>query len=223
MICRWVLGRLGRYVEFSLNSIEASVLRWHLARCARCYERYEGAETMGGLLAELPKVWPPQTMTVRILSAFSIEALVRDRPRMRWDRRRLMLGNMLRPIAIPVLGGLSLALVMVPVLLSAFWMEPVAHADDVPLLFLASPVVSAPIMTLPSPYPVAGNITVVAYIDAHGDVYDYLVASNEPLEGGLHRRLANTLLTSKFQPARRFGQPIPGRRVILFQRVDSRA
>ena len=47
----------------------------------------------------------------------------------------------------------------------------------------ASPVVSAPMMTLPSPYPVADEIAVVAYIDAHGGVYDYMIVTQGPLDG----------------------------------------
>ena len=221
MTCRWTSRRLDRYRECALGVAETLLIRWHLASCAQCHAQNEREEIIGSLLTSLPVAAPPKSLEVRILSALSVEALMRDRPLMAWGRRKVRFGNWLRPITVPVLGGLMLALILVPLLLSAFWMEPVALADDVPLRFLASPVVSAPMMTLPSPYPVAGEIAVVAYIDAHGGVYDYLIATQGPLEGRARRQLANTLLTSKFRPATRFGQPVASRRVILFQRVET--
>ena len=221
MTCRWTSRRLDRYRECALGVTETLLIRWHLASCAHCHAQNEREEMIGSLLASLPVAAPPKSLEVRILSALSVEALMRDRPLMFWGRRKVRFGNWLRPITVPVLGGLMLALILVPLLLSAFWMEPVALADDVPLRFLASPVVSAPMMTLPSPYPVAAEIAVVAYIDAHGGVYDYLIATQGPLEGRARRQLANTLLTSKFRPATRFGQPVASRRVILFQRVET--
>lgn len=223
MTCGWISRRLDRYRECALGLTETLLVRWHLARCAKCHAQNEREETVGSLLAALPVAAPPSSLELRILSALSVEVLMRDRPLMSWRRRQVRFGNWLRPITVPVLGGLLMALILVPMLLSAVWMEPVAHADDVPLRFLASPVMSAPMMTLPSPYPVADEIAVVAYIDAHGGVYDYMIVTQGPLESRAHRQLANTLLTSKFRPATLFGQPIPSSRVILFQSVESAA
>ena len=223
MHCDWVRNRIDRYVSDGLGPIEGALLRFHLTRCARCHECYERLETVSMLLAALPANRPSATLEVKILSAVSFEELKRSQPSVRWARRKVRLGNLLRPVAVPAVGGLLVALVLVPTLLSAFWTEPTVYANDIPLRFLARPVVTAPVMTLPSPYPVSRDLIVVAYIDHRGNVYDYKVASNEPLDLRMRGQLANALLTSKFEPAQRFGQPILGQRVILYQRVDSRA
>ena len=223
MTCGWVSRRLERYRECALGLPETQLVRWHLTRCAKCHAQNEREEAIGNVLVALPVAAPPSRLEVRILSALSVEALMHDRPLMSWKNRQVRFGNWLRPITVPILGGLLLALILVPMLLSAVWMEPVVHADDVPLRLLASPVVSAPMMTLLSPYPVSDEIAVVAYIDSHGGVYDYMIVTQGTLEGRVHRRLANTLLTSKFRPATWFGQPVPSSRVILFQSVESAA
>ena len=224
MHCGWARKRIGRYVEFDLGPIEEVLLQFHLARCEECMEQYERVETLRGLLAATPSRKPHSRLEVRILSALSVEALRKEQPTIRWKRLRIKFGNLLRPVAVPALGGVLLALVLVPTLLSSFWMEPIAYADDdIPLRFLATPLVTAPAMALPSPYSVGRDFTVVAYIDMRGGVYDYRIVSDEPLDRRTHARLANTLLTSKFQPASRFGQPILGQRVILYQQIDSRA
>ncbi len=224
MHCGWASKRISRYVEFDLGPVEEALLRLHLSRCEECIEQYERLETVRGLLAAADPPKPPSRLEVRILSALSVEALRKEQPTIRWQRLRVRLGNLLRPVAVPALGGVLLALVLVPALLSSFWMEPTAYADDdIPLRFLATPLVSAPAMALPSPYSVGRDFTVVAYIDLRGGVYDFRIVSDEPLDRRTHARLANTLLTSKFQPASRFGQPALGQRVILYQQIDSGA
>ena len=223
MQCRWARARISQYIDLRLGPIEEALMRFHLARCPECNAQYERLESIGTLLAGLGSPQPPSRLGVRILSALSVEVLHREQPGIRWQRLRTSFGNLMRPFAVPALGGLLLALVMVPALLSAFWMGPTAYADDVPLRFLATPLVTAPALALPSPYRVARDFAVIAYIDMRGGVYDYRVVSEEPLDQRMHGELANALLTSKFQPALRFGRPSLGRRVILYQRIDSLA
>ena len=223
MRCRWARTRIGRYIDLELGPFEEALVRFHLTWCAQCSRHYEQLETVPALLSTLSGPRPSPQLGVRILSALSIEAVRRDQPGVGRQRRMIKLSNLLRPFAVPALGGVLVALILVPTLLSAFWMEPTAYADDVPLRFLAMPLVAAPMMLLPSPYRVAQDFTVIAYIDMQGGVYDYRVVSDEPLDQRMHGELANALLTSKFKPALRFGQPILGQRVILYQRIDSRA
>lgn len=220
MRCNWVEKRIVRYVESDLSAFASMLLRFHLSRCARCHAHYECRETTSALLAAIPRPVPSPRLETRILSAFSLEVLRRSDPSLSWRRRQLKLANLLRPVAVPALGGVLLALVIVPALLSAFWMAPIAYADDIPLRLLAHPLATAPVMALRSPFPVDHDFTVLVYIDKHGGVYDYEVASDEPLDRRMRGKLGNALLTSQFEPARRFGQPIPGQALVLFQRVD---
>ena len=221
MRCSWVAKRLGRYVDLSLAMWERALVRLHLTSCAKCHARYEELEPLGGWLASSAGPQPSSQLEIKILSAFSIEALRRNNPGIAWRQLRVRLGNLVRPVAVPAIGGLVIALVLVPTLLSAFWMEPTARANDIPLRLLATPVATEPVMTRPSPYPVGCGFTVLAYIDARGAVYDYFVAGGEPPDERMRGALASALLTSTFEPAQRFGRPVPGKRVILFQRISS--
>ena len=221
MRCRWVKTRIGRYIDVDLGPIEEVLVRLHLMWCIKCNRYYEEMESIGALLATIPAPRPSKLLGVSILSALSIEAMRRDQPGIRRERLLVNVSNLIRPFAIPALGGVLVALVLVPTLLSTFWMEPTAYADDIPLRFLTMPLVAAPMMLIPSPYQVAQDFTVIAYVDIEGGVYDYRVVSEEPLDRRMRSELANALLTSKFQPALRFGQPTLGQRVILYQRIDS--
>lgn len=221
MRCGWVAERLGRYVDLDLATWERALVRLHLTTCAKCHARYEELEPLGGWLASSSGPQPSSHLEIKILSALSIEALHKNNPGIAWHQFKVRLGNLVRPVAVPAIGGLVMALVIVPTLLSAFWMEPTARANDIPLRLLATPVATEPVMTRPSPYPVGCGFTVLAYIDARGAVYDYFVAGGEPLDERMRGELASALLTSVFEPAQRFGRPVPGKRVILFQRISS--
>lgn len=221
MRCSWTAKRLGRYVDLDLATWERILIRLHLGSCSQCHARYEALEPLGGWLATSPGPEPSSQLEVKILSALSVEALHRKNPWIAWHQFKLRLRNLMRPVAVPALGGLLIALVVVPTLLSAFWMEPTARANDIPLRLLATPVATEPVMTRPSPYPVGCGFTVLAYIDARGAVYDYFVAGGEPPDERMRGELASVLLTSVFEPAQRFGRPVPGKRVILFQRISS--
>lgn len=220
MQCEWIKRRLLRYVEFDLGPVERLMVRLHLTRCSECHALYEQSEALDTLIAAPPA--PPPGLEIRILSALSFETLRRRQPGFRWRSLRVRLGNLVRPVAVPAVGGMLVALVLLPAFLSAFWFEPTAHAEDIPLRFLAEPLVTAPVMALPSPYPVGRDFTVLAYIDERGGVYDYRVAGGQPLDKRTRGELASALVTSRFEPAQRFGRPILGQRVILFQRIDSR-
>lgn len=221
MRCKWVAERLGRYVDLDLAIWERIIVRLHLTRCASCHARYEAMEQVGGWLSSATGLQPSSQLEIKILSALSIEALHRRNPGIAWHHFKVRLGNLVRPVAVPAIGGLVMALVIVPTLLSAFWMEPTARANDIPLRLLATPIATEPVMTRPSPYPVGCGFTVLAYIDARGAVYDYFVAGGEPPDERMRGELASALLTSVFEPAQRFGRPVPGKRVILFQRISS--
>lgn len=223
MNCRKARASIGRYIDGSLGLVENALLRSHLSKCDRCLGEYERLEPARPLVARLPEARPSPNLELRILSAFSRVQLRRSKPSAKWNTRSVKIANWIRPVAVPGVGGLLIALILVPALLSAFWSEPVVHANDIPLRILARPLVTAPQMTAASPYPVSRDLIVVAFIDRRGAVYDYLVASDEPLDVRMQGQIANALLTSKFRPAERFGKPVSGERVILYQSVDSGA
>ena len=225
MTCGWISRRLDRYRECALGLTETLLVRWHLSRCPKCHAQYEREETVGSLLAALPVAAPPSGLELRILSALSVEALMRGSAT---DVLEAATGPVRQLAAADHRAragrALLLALILVPMLLSAVWMEPVAHADDVPLRLLASPVVSAPMMTLPSPYPVADEIAVVAYIDAHGGVYGLrdrhagAARGSRPPTTGQHAADQQVPARDSVRPSR-----FPSSRVLLFQSVESAA
>ena len=68
---------------------------------------------------------------------------------------------------------------------------------------------------------VPGPVLVEAYVNGAGQVYDYRIVSG-PTDNATREQIENLLLWSRFEPARRFGQPVPGLAVLSFSGVSVR-
>ncbi len=221
MNCNWTQSRIPKYTEGELSRVEAFVVRAHLLDCPECLETYERLESVGSMLQSVAVATPPMRLSTQIRSAISVEAAHMAEPYWRWNRFRLQLSNLMRPLAVPAIGGVVSALLMVAALLSTSWMTPSVYADDIPLKFLSNSFLSEPVMKMRSPFRVDRDFTVLAYVDANGEVYDFEVAEEEPLDRHCRGQIGNALLMSQFEPAMNFGQPMPGKVVILFQRIEN--
>ncbi len=221
MICHWTQNRIAKYLENELSRPEAFMLRMHLAECPRCLEIYERMDPIGSMIRGVGVPAPPLHLGVQIRSALSVELARRAKPNRQWSLLKMRIGDLMRPLAVPAIGGMLSALLLVTALLSALWMTPSVYADDIPVKFLSNAFLSEPVMKMRSPYPVDRDFTVLAYINAAGEVYDFEVAEDELLDARSRGQIGNALLMSQFQPAMNFGRPKPGRIVILFQRIEN--
>jgi hypothetical protein len=67
----------------------------------------------------------------------------------------------------------------------------------------------------------SGPVVVEAYVNSAGEMYDYRIVSG-PNDEATRSQIENMLLTSKFDPARFFGQPVRGLAVLSFSGVSVR-
>jgi hypothetical protein len=67
----------------------------------------------------------------------------------------------------------------------------------------------------------SGPVVIEAYVNGSGEVYDYRIVSG-PTDETTRSQVENLLLWSRFEPARRFGQPVPGMAVLSFSGVSVR-
>jgi hypothetical protein len=65
----------------------------------------------------------------------------------------------------------------------------------------------------------SGPVVVEVYINGAGQMYDYRIVSG-PTDEATRSQVENLLLTSVFEPARFFGQPVRGLAVISFSGVS---
>jgi hypothetical protein len=218
MTCVSARQGLAGYVQEQLGAAERAEVRRHLEACEACFEEYEYQARLANPLRELPAVEPPARLAV----AIRLRVLPQHRPSL-WERWQVHLSNLMRPVAIPAAGGLLSALILFGILLPAVAARRVASAVyDVP-----TTLVTEPRFKDASPFPVTEDLMVEAWIDERGNITNFEVLSPTPMGAAVEKMLllesaANLLLTTRFEPATRFGQPTAGKVYLSLRRINIR-
>jgi hypothetical protein len=217
MDCRTERKWISDYVHDDLGIGSRWLVRRHLQSCAPCFAEYERLECLRGIVRSLPQPRAPKSLRTRILLRISRAGAWGF-----WPRLKLRMQNFLQPLAVPVTGGVVAAVVSFGLLMSHLWISPREWTDDVPLTYFASAWISDPTVRIPSPLAISGEITVEAFIDDQGRMYDFRFVQLPPQLGNdvLRMQLANALLTTRFQPAMNFGRPVRGRILISYVQMD---
>lgn len=135
---------------------------------------------------------------------------------------RLLINNLMRPLAIPTAGGFASALLLFSMLAPGLTMHGVSATPDVPTgLYTEASVKSY----LPLVFE-GDDLVIELTVNDQGRMIDYTIANprmHEQTEQ-LRRRIEHHLLTMQFQPATSFGQPTSGKVRLWFRnsRIDVR-
>ena len=218
MNCRWVTGRLDAYSNDGLSAVERLVVRFHLNRCNSCFEQCDEIENAASPLRQLAAVQPPSQLRTNIHIAISRELARESWLRQAVRKWRMAARDMMRPIAIRGVGGAVTAAILFAAMMPEVMATRQEFPDDIPLMYLAKTFVSHPTVVASSPYSVNSSIAVLAYIDMRGGAYDFDLPEELKGDRRLHAEVANALLFTAFEPATKFGQPIPGKLLISFAR-----
>jgi len=217
MTCELARRRLPAYAQDRLSALEAWALRSHLLECETCHREYEYQERLESPLREMTPLDPPPALSTSIrLQLFSNERLSW------WDRWQVRASNLMRPVALPAAGGLLAALILFVSFVPALAVAPVAAlTKDVPTILSTEPRFKTA-----SPFEASEDLTVAAWIDERGNIASFELLNDAPQskdaaeQARLHS--SNVLLTTVFEPATRFGQPIAGRIVFSMHRINIR-
>ncbi len=195
----------------------------HLAACRGCSAEYQTAQQQRAVLLSLADVPVPGNLADKLRVIASHERarqLTRITWRARWEalseRVALQFENLMKPVALPVAGGLISALLMFGVLI------PSVSYARIKTLEPPSPVFTEPdgqvvgegeFPKLESANQPAGaaRIVVLLVIDDHGRVRDYRLT-----QGAMTPEVQNFILFSVFTPATMFGRPTWGQVQAIF-------
>jgi hypothetical protein len=216
-------------MDDAVSADEGRLLERHLNTCRECTletERYFGLREK---LRSLPRPMAPPELTTRLRVVASRVRMEAAGEASRWNRWRnrleLSLRHLMRPLALPALGGLCSAIflfsTLVPTFESAFAMG--ASSGDVPTMLATEPV-------LKDTGPVAfadGEAVVYLQLDEQGRIINYSIVSAPGQQNEkLRRSIENSFVVfTEFRPATTFGRPVAGRVRISFHnnsRIDVR-
>ncbi|MGD0497817.1 MAG: zf-HC2 domain-containing protein [Bryobacteraceae bacterium] len=232
MSCEKSLELVSSVLDGGMTAEEREKAMAHVESCEVCNSGYWSLYNLRQSLRAIRQPVLPAWMAPRLRMIASDQAARQRRRAERaarftgWvDRVRLSFDNLMRPMALPVAGGLLSALLLFGAVVQQVF--PDHFRNDVPTMISTDPdgqVVDWTPRTgwmIPRLEPVntevTGNATVVEVtIDPNGYVADYTV-----VRGELPQEAKNLFLWSKFTPATLFGQPTWGKKLILFRRSAS--
>ena len=213
MECLTVRRKASAYADNVLSEEERREMRQHMSDCGACARESERYLRVREALRSLPQRTPPPDLTVRLRVAASkarLESAAGPSPWNRWrSRLQLSLSHLMRPLALPLVGGLASAVILfsalVPTFTSTFGMDKRLAPGDVPTMLTTEPMVKY--MT---PIAFETDADVDLKIDDRGRIVDYAIVSAGPQTDQLRHSIENNLLFTEFWPATAFGLPVAG-------------
>jgi hypothetical protein len=181
-------------------------------------------------LRGLPRLHPPESQTLQLRILASKERVrsirYRDWPstlRYVWSRISLQTENLMKPVALPAVGGLFAAFVLFVMLAPVYPLRTVNAASfDVPTRLSTN----ASVKTMASFTSVEEPVTLLVQVNNEGRAVGYLIEQGEDAmqNEAVRRRIEQILLFTVFTPATNFGLPVNGqvrisvdRNVVLVQ------
>ncbi|MBE0658972.1 MAG: zf-HC2 domain-containing protein [Bryobacteraceae bacterium] len=195
----------------------------HMDNCAECTGRARQIVEIRNSLRQLPQQPIPSDVALELRVAASREAARRRAiygfaNRIRTWRAGFVLwaNNLMRPLAVPAMGGLASAVVLFSMVMTNFQGIVRAHERDVPtVLYTVASLRSSMDLALG-----ADEIAVDVFVDEQGRVIDYAFPSGygQFNTHAFRRSLENSLLFTSFHPATTFGRPTSGWVRVSFRR-----
>jgi hypothetical protein len=228
MECNRVRELLPGYLDDALPSGHAAenhlTIGKHLDFCHECREDLQSYLAMSSLMSRVNRPTPPADLSLRIRVAAAQR--LSANPWLHYTRRahtraRLILENILRPLALPATGGFSVALLVFILVCQLLGLGAPLRAvtNDSPTNLLQPARLEAL-----APFPVTGmeesgnsgphGLLVAAIINSEGEAVDYEILSG-PDTPAIRRQLDLVLMFSRFRPQLSFGRFTSGGRVVL--------
>jgi anti-sigma factor RsiW len=220
--CRQYDRKQSAYLDGRLPAAVQQKLEAHLRVCARCSELKRGLTDVQAAVRSLPAVQPPGDLRLRLRVVASRELARRRAGVTAWrewrERCRLYMENMMRPLALPAAGGVLSALLLFGMISPQLVARSTADDTlDVPTAIFRDPTLtSTPLMGYE-----LEDMEIELTIDNEGRLLDYAIPAPQRAKiqktPEVQRSLEQSLLLTRFSPARAFGQATTGKIRIRFR------
>lgn len=221
--CTSVRAQFSDYLDGNLTGVAMRCIADHLEGCSDCAADFGVWRQMQHSLATLGPIRPPADLGLRIRVALSQEHARTAKNalnlwKVRWQ-------NTVAPLLLQASAGLASAVLLIGTLaflIGAFAAPEPASARDEPIGMASSPhflysgfeADSGTVSRRGTP-----PVTVEVFVDSQGRVYDYDIVAG-PTDPATRASLESLLLTSVFQPATTYGQPVRGVALLTFSGVS---
>ncbi|HET8548791.1 MAG TPA: zf-HC2 domain-containing protein [Bryobacteraceae bacterium] len=220
--CRHFDRHQSAYVDGELPAAVRQQVQSHLAFCARCNEQARQLRDVRSILRMVPAAAAPDELRTRLRVVASHEFARRQAGVTTWtewnEGIRLWLENMMRPLALPAAGGVLSALLLFGVISPQLVTRNSGEETlDVPTAIFRDPTLtSTPLMGSE-----LEDMDLELTVDNEGRLLDYAISAAQRARiqktPAVQRSLEQSLLLTRFAPARAFGQATAGKIRLRFR------
>jgi hypothetical protein len=181
-------------------------------------------DSVSQVLRNLPARMPPSGLrtSLRELASRERQRLLSQpfiAPGITWrDRLNLFATNLMRPLALPLAGGVFSTVALFSMCLTPMYPMRIDDSPDVPtgLTTEAAVKLTAPISGS------CGEVVVDVIVDESGRMVDYKIVSGFSVltTEQVRRSLENRLIFTEFKPMTQFGQPTSGKLRVYFRNSE---
>lgn len=220
--CSSVRRALWDFTAGTLDPDSNLMVEAHLDECRACGLHRAEVRSLSTGLKHLPKMTPASLLHTRLRVIASRERsrmMLRRTLALRFaefrSRFRLMFDNVLRPVAIPAMGGLLASFLCFGVIVDTLQFHP-DWTDDIPVGLYTQVAIDD---VTPFSDCAGKDVLVQLTIDREGNVVGFEVPQGNTTPDEL-KEIGNLVLYSSFTPATAFGEPITGKILVHIQHLN---
>ena len=216
--CSRAIDLMSSYIDCMAEPEESQILESHLDTCEPCQRRLHSYISLRSMMASIEPVRPPEdlVMDTRVRLSHARSGSI-------FDRIEALVVNVLKPVVVPAVSGITLTVLSFSILLGHLALNLQAqdlnasNAMEEPVRTTDQTLLSAP-----------GNsgtdwrepLSVKANVDYVGRVYEIRILSGSQTPA-MKQWIQNLLYTAQFAPATRLGKPINSSTILTFVNVRS--
>jgi hypothetical protein len=216
MNCTETRMQFSQYLDGAVTGRQMYEIGDHLASCRSCATEYAMLRQTQRMVTSLGRRQPPPELALRIRVALSQEAARQRRSML--DGLLTRIDNTIKGIMVPATAGVLSAVVFFGLLIGFFALPPRLQAFDND--FYTPPELRMSPFGWQMSSINADSLIVDVYVDANGRVQDYQILSAPEDAKAILPQLNNMLIFTQFRPATSFGQPVSGRAVLSFSKIN---
>ena len=214
MSCQFVRESISSYLDGRLSEPERRDIARHLGVCDECAALRAQTAQLRQNLRSLAPIAAPKRLALDLRILASRELLRRRQSAWEsWmESARLVIDNLMRPMAVPFAGGLTSALFIFGTLMPSLGFLHSAVNDKPTALSTEASIES--VADFGARSKTADDTLIEVQVDGQGRMVDYDVS-----QGQMTSEIGNLLLFTTFTPATQFLRPTTGKVVIRLSRI----